>query len=57
MKKAMYVLGSISAFLLVAGLMFKFQHWPGASVMLVTGGVLFNLVFLPMYIAHKLKRA
>ena len=57
MKKMMYVLGCFSVFLLITGLVFKFQHWPGASVILVTGGVLFNLGVLPMLLADKLRRS
>jgi hypothetical protein len=56
MKKTMYILGSISVFLLSTGLVCKFQHWPGASIMLVTGAALLNFGVLPMFLSGKSKQ-
>lgn len=49
MKKFLFVLGFISVFIFVVGWTFKTMHWPGANVMILTGGSLFSLFFLPIY--------
>lgn len=55
MKKTMYVIGFMATFLTTTGLLFKLQHWPGASIMLILGVMLINLGFLPMYFYDKYK--
>lgn len=57
MKKTMYVIGFISTFLTTTGLLFKLQHWQGASIILIAGIMLINLGFLPMYFYYKYKRS
>src|ERR1043165_4837465 len=57
MKKTMFVLGYIAASLITTGLLFKLQHWAGAAVMLVTGIVLLNLGYLPMYFYNRYKQS
>lgn len=57
MKKTMYVLGYVAAFLSTTGLLFKLQHWPGAAIMLTLGIALLNFGFLPMYFYDRYKRA
>jgi hypothetical protein len=49
------VLGAISASLINLGITFKFQHWPGAGVMLVLGLCTFALAFVPMFLKEKLR--
>jgi len=56
MKKTMFVLGYIAAFLSTTGLLFKLQHWPGAAIMLTLGIALLNFGFLPMYFYDRFKR-
>lgn len=41
--------GLFSGLLLTAGSIFKVLHYPGASIMMVTGLVLLNIVFLPLF--------
>ena len=55
MKKTLNISGIAAAVITLAGAMFKTFHWPGAGIMLVTGGVLFSLIFLPLLIALKFK--
>lgn len=55
MKKTMYVIGFMATFLTTTGLLFKVQHWQGASIMLILGVMLINLGFLPMYFYDKYK--
>jgi len=55
MKKTLNISGIAAAVITLAGAMFKTFHWPGAGIMLVTGGVLFSLIFLPLLIALKFR--
>ncbi|MGZ3884338.1 MAG: hypothetical protein ACXVP0_02085 [Bacteroidia bacterium] len=55
MKKIMFSGGFSSAIMLLAGGLFKIMHWPGASVLLLLGTVLFSLLFLPMMFTLRLK--
>ena len=49
MKKFMYILGTIAPSLLIIGALFKLQHWPGASVLIVLGSFLLAAVYLPVF--------
>lgn len=55
MKKIMTVSGIFSAVAMILGILFKFQHWPGASLFIVLGIVLGSLVFLPLFFTLKAK--
>ncbi|HMT27683.1 MAG TPA: hypothetical protein PKD91_00245 [Bacteroidia bacterium] len=55
MKKIMIGSGIISAILLTMGIVLKFLHMPGAAMGIVTGIVLFSLVFLPLMFTLRLK--
>lgn len=57
MKKGMYLIGFIALFLSTTGLLFKLQQWPGASILLVTGVLLINFGFLPLFFMDRYKRA
>lgn len=57
MKKTLFILGYIAVSLITTGLLFKIQHWPGASIMLVFGIGLLNFGFLPMYFYSRYKQA
>ncbi|WP_220463943.1 GldL-related protein [Adhaeribacter radiodurans] len=57
MKKMMYVFGYIAASLVTTGLLFKLNHWPGATILLVLGIALLNLGFLPLYFYERYKMA
>ena len=49
-EKSMNIFGSISVSLFSLGILFKWMHWPGASVMIIIGAFLFLVVFLPLMI-------
>lgn len=49
MKKFMYILGTIAPTLMIIGAIFKVQHWPGASVLIVLGSFLLGAVYLPVF--------
>jgi hypothetical protein len=55
MKNTLKISGIISAIFTVLGAIFKTMHWPGAAVMILLGGLLFSLVFLPLMIVLKFK--
>jgi hypothetical protein len=55
MKKIMLCSGVFSVVVLSFGILFKFMHWPGASVLIVVGVVFFSLLFLPLLFTLKVK--
>lgn len=55
MKKIMNITGVLTVILTLLGSIFKTMHWPGAGVMIVSGGALFSLLFLPLLIAIKFR--
>lgn len=57
MKRSLIISGTFSAFAFVAGSFFKIMHWPGAAVLLVSGMVIFSMVFLPLVFLLKTKEA
>lgn len=54
-RKVLYTAGFIAAFFISSGSVFKFMHWPGASIMLVVGFTVMNLIFLPVFFYHRYK--
>ncbi len=48
-KRPVYVLGAVGTVLFVAGLLFKMQHWPLATVFLLTGIFLLCFLAFPMF--------
>lgn len=55
MKKIMIYSGGITTTFLTTGLIFKFMHWPGASIMLVLGILAASLIFLPIMFTLRIK--
>jgi hypothetical protein len=55
MKKTMKISGVIAPILMAFGALFKIQHWPYASILLVLGFFLLSFVFLPsaIYVSYK----
>lgn len=49
MKKFVFLLGFLSAFLFVIGFTFKNLHYPTADIQIIIGSVTFSLAFLPAY--------
>jgi hypothetical protein len=48
-KRGAYILGATGSMLYVAGLLFKIQHWPLATLFMVTGMILLVILALPLY--------
>jgi hypothetical protein len=57
MKRSLIISGAFSAAAFVLGSFFKIMHWPGTAVLLVSGMVVFSLVFLPLVFLLKTKEA
>jgi hypothetical protein len=47
MKQKIYIFGIVSSIVIIAGTMFKVQHWPGAGILISAGTVLLLTLFLP----------
>ena len=48
-KRPAYILGATGSVLFVAGLLFKIQHWPFATIFMVLGVILLVIIALPYY--------
>jgi hypothetical protein len=55
MKKFAYITGAIASISLVAGALFKIQHWPGANLMLLIGTLTLSMFFIPYFFYVNLK--
>ncbi len=55
MRKVMLNSGVFAAAILTFGIIFKFMHWPGASVFILLGLVSASLVFIPLYFTIRVK--
>lgn len=55
MRKTMHITGITAATLLLLGSIFKIQHWPGASLMYVLGAASLCLLFMPLFLAVRIK--
>lgn len=55
MKKFAYITGAITSVSLVAGALFKIQHWPGASFLLLIGTLTLSMFFIPYFFYVNLK--
>lgn len=51
----MFVTAFLASALFIAGILFKVQHWPGASAMLVSGLMIALLILLPASMVRALK--
>ncbi len=49
MKKSMFISGAIGTFMLISGVLFKINHWPGAGIMLVLATFIIVALFLPTF--------
>jgi uncharacterized protein with PQ loop repeat len=48
-KRPVYILGAAGSVLFVAGMLFKIQHWPLATVFILTGIILLCFMAFPMF--------
>lgn len=52
MRLIVYVLGAITAFLLLNGILFKTMHWEGANMLMVLATTLASFIFIPLATIH-----
>ena len=54
MKKTMKIFGVLSPILMALGALFKIEHWPTASILLVLGFFFLTFLFLPsaIYVSY-----
>lgn len=57
MKAVINILGFMILSTLALGMLFKIQHWPGASVMLMYGMGTFALFFVPVFFGRRIKNS
>ena len=55
MNSTMKISGYVSSMMILIGSFFKFQHWPGANVMIVVGVFFLATLFLPLLFILKFK--
>lgn len=55
MRRTLKITGGITVALCLLGTLFKFQHWPGAGVLLLLSLGFFGLVFIPLNIVMKFR--
>jgi len=55
MNATMKISGYISSLMILFGAFFKFNHWPGANIMLVIGMFFLTVLFLPLLFILKFK--
>ena len=55
MKRTLKITGAITIVLCLLGALFKFQHWPGAGILLLSSLAFFALVFIPLNIIMKFR--
>ena len=49
------VVGTLSAFILCFGILFKIMHWPLANILMTSGGIMVIFIYLPLYIFNYYK--
>jgi hypothetical protein len=47
MKKFTFITGALSFSLTALGILFKIMHYPGADILLLTGILIFSILFVP----------
>jgi hypothetical protein len=57
MKQKIYILGVVTAIIILTGTIFKVNHWPTAGIMLTIGLVTLVLVFMPLALINHYKGA
>jgi len=48
-NKTAYILGLFAGVFYIAGFLFKIMHWPGVSILIILGLILFVAIFLPAF--------
>ena len=54
-NKPLYIIGVITGFIFLTGILFKIMHWPGAGIALLCSVLLMVVVFIPFLVVHALR--
>lgn len=54
-QRMIYLIGWLGSFIYLTGFLFKVNHWPGASILLISGSLIFLVIAFPMYVFNKYK--
>lgn len=54
-NKPLYIIGVITGFIFLTGILFKIMHWPGAGVALLVSELLLVVGFIPFLVIHALR--
>lgn len=54
-RRGPYIMGAAGFVLFITGLLFKIQHWPFATILLVTGLIVLGITAIPWYVYLKWK--
>ena len=54
MKEVIYILGVLTGFSIVIGILFEIQEWPGADMILTFSAIL-CIVFIPLFAVYQYK--
>jgi len=57
MQRTIYISGFTAGFCLSTGSLFKIMHWPFATILLLSGFIILNLICMPVFFYHKYKMA
>lgn len=57
MKKTIYITGIISLNVLMAGCLFKINHWPGGGILFTIGVLLVTIVALPLALIYHYRQS
>lgn len=56
-QRITYISGFFAGFCLSTGSSFKIMHWPFATILLLSGFIILNFGFMPVFFYHKYKTA
>ncbi|MFH0757807.1 MAG: hypothetical protein V2B15_11010 [Bacteroidota bacterium] len=54
-NKPLYIIGVITGFIFLTGILFKIMHWPGAGLALLVSVLIMVVVFIPFLVVHALR--
>ncbi len=54
-NKPLYIIGVITGFIFLTGILFKIMHWPGAGLALLVSVLIMVVFFIPFLVIHALR--
>lgn len=56
-QRLVYIFGFMASFIISLGILFKFMHWPYATILFFCGSLILIFFYLPIIFYHKYKIA